>query len=182
MSDKPTTKDTILDAAETVVARDGSRHMTIEAVAAEANISKGGVLYHYPNKMALLQAMVTRMVTAVRDDIHRAEREAEAAGEPALPRVISALLLRADPQEPIGNAVLAAAAEQPQLLDAAGDILAEEFRRLSDMAPDPILGQIIFLALDGIKLSTILGLSHIMHTNIQAVNERLVSMTREMFE
>ena len=84
MSDKPTTKDTILDAAETVVARDGSRHMTIEAVAAEANISKGGVLYHYPNKMALLQAMVTRMVTAVRDDIHRAEREAEAAGEPAL--------------------------------------------------------------------------------------------------
>ncbi|MFT6462055.1 MAG: AcrR family transcriptional regulator, partial [Maricaulis maris] len=36
---KPSTRDTILDAAETVVGRDGSRRLTIDAVAAEACVS-----------------------------------------------------------------------------------------------------------------------------------------------
>jgi len=183
MSEKPTTtKDLILDAAETVVARDGTRAMTIDAVAAEASISKGGVLYHYPNKIALLEAMVTRMVTGVRDDIHRAEADAEAAGEPPLPWVIEALLTRTTAAEPIGNAILAAAAEQPQLLEAAGKVLAGEFQRLSAMAPDPVLGQIVLLALDGLKLSSMLGLSHVEALQVNAVNNRLVAMTREMYQ
>lgn len=181
MSDKPTTKDLILDAAEKVVARDGARAMTIDAVAAEAGVSKGGVLYHFPNKIALLQAMVTRMVTSVRDDIQGAEAAAVAAGEPALPRVIETLLNRDMAEEQVSNAILAAAAEQPQLLKAAGDILAGEFQRLTDTAPDPVLGQIVFLALDGLKLSLMLGLSHIEHVQIESVTNRLIAMTREMY-
>jgi AcrR family transcriptional regulator len=182
MSDKPTTKDLILDAAETVVAREGARHMTIEAVAAEAGISKGGVLYHYPNKMALLEAMVTRMVTGVRDDINRAEAEAKTRGLPVLPHVIETLFYRDAPKEQVGNAVLAASAEQPHLLEVAGTVLAKEFQRLTEESPDPVLAQIALLTLDGLKLTALLGLNHVFDNQIDAIMDRVIAMTREMYQ
>ena len=50
------------------------------------------------------------------------------------------------------------------------------------MAPDPVLGQIVLLALDGLKLSSMLGLSHVEELQVNAVNDRLVAMTREMYQ
>ena len=50
--------DTIIDAAEVVVAEVGAAHMTLDAVAGKAGISKGGLLYHFPTKEALLEAMI----------------------------------------------------------------------------------------------------------------------------
>jgi len=52
----------ILTAAERVVLRDGVTCLTLEAVACEANLSKGGVLYHFATKEALIQAMLERLI------------------------------------------------------------------------------------------------------------------------
>ena len=54
--------DLILTAAERVVMRDGVMRLTIEAVAREAKLSKGGVLYHLATKEALIQAMLERLI------------------------------------------------------------------------------------------------------------------------
>jgi len=54
----------LLDAAERVVARDGAGQLTMDAVAAEAGVSKGGVLYAYASKDALIDAMFTRVFSA----------------------------------------------------------------------------------------------------------------------
>ena len=35
--------------------------MTLDAVAQRAEVSKGGLLYHFPSKEALLQAMLARL-------------------------------------------------------------------------------------------------------------------------
>jgi hypothetical protein len=40
------TKRRIVDAAEEVVLRDGVARLTLDAAAAEAGLSKGGILYH----------------------------------------------------------------------------------------------------------------------------------------
>jgi AcrR family transcriptional regulator len=49
--------------------------VTLEAVAAEAGVSKGGLLYHFPTKDALLEALV-------QDWLDRFEADVEAeAGE-----------------------------------------------------------------------------------------------------
>ncbi len=58
-------QDTILDAAEIVVARDGAARLTLDAVAQQAGISKGSVVYDYKSKRALIEAVVNR---AVRND------------------------------------------------------------------------------------------------------------------
>ncbi|HSK39856.1 MAG TPA: TetR family transcriptional regulator [Arenibaculum sp.] len=52
----------ILDAAETVVTRDGASRMTLDAVAAQAKISKASVLYDYKTKQALIKAVIERRI------------------------------------------------------------------------------------------------------------------------
>ncbi len=180
MLEKPNTKDVILDAAEAVVARDGSGRLTIDAVAAESQVSKGGVLYHYPNKLALLEAMVARMIDSILAEIAAARETAEAAGEPVLPRVVEALLGRMKAPDSVSQALLAASAEQPGLLEAATAPIAVEFQRVADSSADPVLAQIILLSLDGLKLSQLLGLRHVRETEITTILERLLAMSREM--
>jgi AcrR family transcriptional regulator len=55
----------LLDAAERVVFRDGAGQLTIEAVAGEAGVSKGGVLYAFTNKDGLIDAMFNRVFAEI---------------------------------------------------------------------------------------------------------------------
>lgn len=52
------TRRRILDAATAVLGNLGAAHMTLDAVAAEAGISKGGLLYHFASKDALLRGLI----------------------------------------------------------------------------------------------------------------------------
>ncbi|KKC37882.1 hypothetical protein WH87_09420 [Devosia epidermidihirudinis] len=51
----------LLDAAEKVVLRDGPASLTMDAVAKEAGVSKGGVLYAFVTKDALIDALMGRV-------------------------------------------------------------------------------------------------------------------------
>src|SRR5690554_3095303 len=59
---RPNTKDAMLDAAEVVLTQQGAWRLTLDSVAEQAQVSKGGLLYHFPTKDALLREMVTRFM------------------------------------------------------------------------------------------------------------------------
>src|SRR5580698_1324857 len=63
------TKRRIIDAAEEVVLRDGVARLTLDAAAAEAGLSKGGVLYHFPSRDALVAGMVGKIIEEFDADI-----------------------------------------------------------------------------------------------------------------
>ena len=63
------TKDRLLDAATTVVHRDGAQALTLDAVAAEAEVSKGGLLYHFKSKRELVEGMVERWLSEFQREI-----------------------------------------------------------------------------------------------------------------
>ena len=71
------TRSEILDAADMVVMRDGVRNLTLDAVAAQSGVSKGGLLYHFRSKEDLAAAMIERSIAwfdnalseAVKDDL-----------------------------------------------------------------------------------------------------------------
>jgi len=50
----------IVDAATRLVAHNGSRGTNLAEIAAEAGVSQSGLLYHYPSKEALLNAVLDR--------------------------------------------------------------------------------------------------------------------------
>ena len=65
----------ILEAAAAVLLKAGARGLTIDAVAAEAGLSKGGVLHHYASKEALILALVARKLAQLREELAACEAD-----------------------------------------------------------------------------------------------------------
>ena len=61
MARKPVARDAVLDAFEELLIDVGERAATLDAVAKRAGVSKGGLLYHFPNKEALITATLERL-------------------------------------------------------------------------------------------------------------------------
>ena len=57
-SKRKDTADRILTAARAIVRAEGPDHLTFDAVAAEVGVSKQAVLYWFPNKARLIEALV----------------------------------------------------------------------------------------------------------------------------
>ncbi|MFC7648177.1 TetR/AcrR family transcriptional regulator [Streptosporangium lutulentum] len=51
-----------MDAAEDLLCDQGSQSLTLAAVAERAGCSKGGLLYHFSTKEALIKGMVERLI------------------------------------------------------------------------------------------------------------------------
>ncbi|MFS0714832.1 TetR family transcriptional regulator [Microbacterium sp. 2P01SA-2] len=69
MSRPPRARESVLDAYENLLISDGARGATMDAVAAAAGVSKGGLLYHYSSKEALETALLDRMMELARLDV-----------------------------------------------------------------------------------------------------------------
>ncbi|KAA1424902.1 TetR/AcrR family transcriptional regulator [Mumia zhuanghuii] len=70
-TDGASTRDRILDAFEMLLVEGGSRIATLDAVAARAEVSKGGLLYHFPSKDAMVDAMLDRLREQGRADVDK---------------------------------------------------------------------------------------------------------------
>ncbi len=69
MPRKPVARDAVLDAFEELLIGVGERAATLDAVARQAGVSKGGLLYHFPNKESLIAAMLERLDLLAGEDI-----------------------------------------------------------------------------------------------------------------
>jgi AcrR family transcriptional regulator len=70
------TADRILAAAARIVLRDSVRRLTLDAVAREAKLSKGGVLYHFATKEALIQAMLAPLIQSYERELAGPQHDA----------------------------------------------------------------------------------------------------------
>lgn len=52
----------LLESAAMIAGRDGIASLSLNAVAREAGVSKGGLLHHFPNKQALIFALFARLL------------------------------------------------------------------------------------------------------------------------
>lgn len=72
-------RDRILDSFETLLTSEGERAATLDAVAAHANVSKGGLLYHFPNREALVGGLLERLRTLADADLAAMQTAPEGA-------------------------------------------------------------------------------------------------------
>lgn len=61
-------REHILDAYISLLIRSGERAATLDAVAAAAKVSKGGLLYHFGSKKALVAALAERALRLAKED------------------------------------------------------------------------------------------------------------------
>lgn len=165
----------LLEAAAAIVAREGAAHLTIDGVAAEAGLSKGGVLYHYPSKRALLDGMLQRMLNEFDS---RAERFRCPGG-----RELSAWIRAEQAQTPderaASLAILANAAEDPSLLDPAKEPVRRVFEDVAGEAENADLATILLLAAEGIRFMRMLRLLPFDASEINRLQEKLLELARE---
>jgi AcrR family transcriptional regulator len=178
------TRDRILDAAENIVIRDGVVRLTIEASAAEAGLSKGGVLYHFRTRDALVLAMVERLVAAFDADLAEecaADSSGHAVGAPGgyVRAYIRATVRPPRSSEDVrreraGAAVLAAMASEPALLEPLRTSFDRWQARLVSDGVDPVRATVARLAADGLWFSDLFGFA--------AVPEPLRAQVAELLE
>ena len=157
-------REAILDAAEAVVLADGAAHLTLDAVAERAKVSKGGLLYHFNTKEALLEGMVERQVRRI-DAIRLQAMESlpPQPGRELKACVLMAADARLNGERRLGSATLAATANNPQALEP---VRAAHRRRLDWIAEGSAAAglpfarsAVIALAVDGLCLLEIVQLS-----------------------
>ncbi|NRF67309.1 TetR/AcrR family transcriptional regulator [Aquincola sp. S2] len=169
--------DALLDAAEAVIVRDGIASLTLDAVAAEAKVSKGGLLHHFPNKDRLVEALVVRTAGNIR--AHNAEAyEQVPAGPGRMARGLLAANLR-DMHEWCVScqrgsaATFSALAHNPQLLEPMREAYAELHRRVADDELPEGIGDVVVAAVDGLWLYWVLGLVPVDQAMIVRVRKAL---------
>ncbi|MET4638302.1 TetR/AcrR family transcriptional regulator [Mycetocola sp. 2940] len=69
MPQPETARDRILVAYEDLLIESGERGATLDAVAARAGVSKGGLLYHFGSKDALTTGLIDRLLVLTDEDI-----------------------------------------------------------------------------------------------------------------
>ncbi|WP_290688842.1 MULTISPECIES: TetR/AcrR family transcriptional regulator [unclassified Haematobacter] len=165
-----TAKERILYAAE-AVRKQGARKMSLDAVAERAGVSKGGLLYHFPSKTRLLEAVVSSHLNRFDSDI--SARPGLDAADGLLRAYLAEMLHRLAEGAPPASGMLAAAAENPTILGPARHYGRELLERLRANSADPERATMIFLAVQGIWMAQFLGLDLIPREEARVVLERM---------
>lgn len=170
------TKDRLLEAAARVATRAGYGGLTLEAVAAEAGTSKGGLLYHFASKELLVAAMVDRMSNQFEQ-----ARAAIMAADPTRPgcwtrSFVQASCAETEEDTELASCLIAAVALNPDLLNP----LRERYATwLSALEADGIAttdAHIVRLAVDGLWLCSLLGLGVPNAARQQDIRARLLEL------
>ncbi len=169
----------ILAAAARTVDACGAGHLTIDAVAREAGVSKGGVLYHFPSKRALLEGMLDSLLE--RGAARRAALDEMAPASPGA--VLRDHVLgerdQTSAERAMARSLLAAAAEDPELLAPARRALEEAFAEAGRATRPEALGWVVLLATEGLRLLDMLKLLPLSGSQRQEVHETLLRMAEE---
>ena len=181
---RPSHRETILDAAEAVVRDDGAAHLTLDAAAERAGVSKGGLLYHFKTKESLLQAMIDRHMHTL------GERHAAALASlsPGPGRELKAWALVAIANEKSAGdkrmscSLLAAAANDPRLTEPFHQFQQWRLRTVQEAAAAGLpfaRAAAIILALDGLGLLELHQVSPYDTTQRRAILEDILRLIDE---
>lgn len=157
MSPRPSARSRILEAAFAVVRQQGGLHMTLDAVAAAAGVSKGGLLYHFPSQRALLSAMMQLHISRVESRIAGALATIPAGPAQQVLALVEAMFDLESDLWAEAHALLAAVAHDPDALAEARARHRAVEQSVLERQAHPERVRVLLLALDGIWMSELIG-------------------------
>jgi AcrR family transcriptional regulator len=179
MSPQVSSYDVIVDAAEDVVMEAGATHMTLDAVAAKAGFSKGGLLHHFPTKAALLEAMINRLIETRTESRKKILRELPDSPTRELKAYILASLLRDKKYDRIGAPLLAPLAHDPKLAEPVREAIKTAFAEIVSTGVKFEKVAVLALAADGLLIQETLSISPFTEEQRSRVVEELLRLTDE---
>jgi AcrR family transcriptional regulator len=160
MSPRPSKKEALIAAALGLVAEHGYSALTLDAVGKAAGVSKGGVLYHFPTKDALVVALIEQLAGGL------AANQSTGLGEdPSVPGAATRAYLdtvtrpNETAEHQVTVAMLAAVAHDPHLLAPLQEQYRQWMARLDADGLPEVDAQIVRLAADGLWAAELFGLA-----------------------
>jgi len=176
MSGKTSSRDAILDAAEAVVREAGAAHLTLDAVADRAGVSKGGLLYNFRSKDALVEGMIARCLDRFEADRQAGEDRQRPGAARRLGAYVEASVNRAGPPQQVNAALLAAGANNPKLLDPLREFNRAWFAELARRKQGFARAIAVVLATHGLWLLETLQLSPLTASQRRQVVDELLAL------
>ncbi len=166
---RPSRRTALLDAALAVVRREGAAKLTLDAVAAQAGVSKGGVLYHFGSKRALIDGLLDRWL-----DEFGANLDGPGI---ATAYVRASDITHAGPEAAASEfGVLAAMIEDPAVLEQVRERYSAWMDRILEDVEDPVDAWLVRLAADGLWYSDLLGIAAPRGADRDRLIERLLAL------
>lgn len=171
------TRERILAALRAVLARGGASAVTLESVAAEAGISKGGLLYHFKNKEALYAGLLDFGAAEV-----AASMDARLANASPARAYLEYSLPESELEAAYTSALIAAVRADDTVGPGAAARLVAIFNRWEaplEEIEDPVLAQTIRLVGLGLYLGAVAGLPIPEPTLLAQLIDRLSNQAAE---
>lgn len=173
------TRQRIFDACRSILNREGLSRLTLEAVADECGLSKGGLLYHFPTKLALIEALVRNYNQHF--DTRVAELLAsQSSGDQNYLRAYALASIEeiGDPENASFFASLFAAGERyPSVLEIMRQSYERWQAKVEESGLDPSTAMLVRLAVDGLWFSYVYQYAPPTRAQTEVIIERLLELT-----
>jgi AcrR family transcriptional regulator len=164
-----------LAAALTIIARDGPGRLTLDAIARESGLSKGGLMHQFRTKEAVLRALLEQQLAHFGEFTEEFRRKhAASLAHPELATQIATSREIIAQQYSVAQAMLAALASDPKLLVDAREQDARRVDQIKAEAADPELAVLRWAAARGLALLAMLRLCPIPEAELEPLFARLL--------
>ncbi|WP_042350635.1 TetR/AcrR family transcriptional regulator [Bacillus massiliigorillae] len=175
--EKQTTRKRILEAAYYIIKTFGISRLTIDVVCKEAGLSKGGFLYHFPSKEALIKGMIDDMygqyVVEIEDEI---AADSNDIGKNAR-AYLKVTFLNEENEFQLSAGVLAALVNTPSQLEPVRDIYKDWQDKMENDNIDPAIATICRLASDGLWYADLFNFAPLKDPDLR---QRVLSILTDM--
>jgi AcrR family transcriptional regulator len=147
-------------------------------VASRAGVSKGGLLYNFPSKAKLLEALVEQHLSEFEAALLRKEQQCGGAPNSLAVAYIELFAAELEQCMPPPSGVLAAMVENPDFLAPVKRFNRVLLDRMKANARDETCALTVFLALEGMRSMRLFDVDVLSPTEKQAVIGALSTMLR----
>ena len=155
------TRDRLLQAACHVIQTQGVERLTLDAVAKEAQVSKGGLLYHFASKEALVMGVIQYLMddfdAAIAHELAQ-DNGTDSPGRWLRAYVKATFNYNSVPTALISN-LLSAVTLNPELLKPVQNQYDAWQQQLQASGLDPVRANLVRLAADGLGTSELFGMA-----------------------
>ncbi len=166
-------REKILAAAAEIVREAGAGNMSLDAVAARAGVSKGGLLYHFSSKAKLFEAMVEEFVSEEYERFQERQRHHEGGANGGVHAYLDLFVDDRKKCQPPPSGLLAALAENPDFLKPVQAYEREILDQMRATASDPALAVITLLVVHGVRAMELLSINVV---NNQEISETVAAL------
>ncbi|MNO12324.1 HTH-type transcriptional regulator RutR [compost metagenome] len=169
----------IILAAIEVMRELGGEQLTLELVAKRAGVSKGGLLYHFPSKEALVNGVVESLTNSFESDLEKRIGEDQTRTGRWSRAYIESTFDDNGVGNDVGPVLASALYLNPESLNGIRSAYEEWQRKIENDGLDPVQSTIARLAADGLWIAEMFGLAPPDKELKQRVREALLQFTKE---